>query len=210
MPLSSNISSRYRMNNVHRIVQGDIFKDVDVLDWEIDTNDINKFNSIKRHYPYIVVLTQDCDLLWDFRNWMKNNIPTPDTEGTKKRDKYLQSILVSPAYYYEQFKNGDHLGVGKMEKINSETKLNNIKNNTEPRYHYLNADATKQIPELVIDFKHYYSIPIFYLYHYYAKWYVASLNELFRESLSQRFSFFLSRVGLPEIQEIRECNEIPN
>ena len=57
------------------------------------------------------------------------------------------------------------------------------------------------MPELVIDFKHYYSVPrdLFYLRKEESE-YMARLNVPFRELVSQRFAYFLSSVGLPELE----------
>jgi hypothetical protein len=52
----------------------------------------------------------------------------------------------------------------------------------------------------VVDFKHYYGIHIDMLYDVFDRYYHVSLNELFREELSQRFSAFLSRVGVPKFK----------
>lgn len=57
-----------------------------------------------------------------------------------------------------------------------------------------------QLPELVIDFKHYYAIPRDTLFRMYPEHYLVTINQLFRESLSQRFSNYLSRIGLPELE----------
>ena len=84
-----------------------------------------------------------------------------------------------------------------MQKIDSNTKWNFIKNNQDPRYHFLRKDLDLQVPELVIDFKHYYTIPRDFLYEKIEHHYLGTMSELFREFLSQRFAFYLSRIGLP-------------
>ena len=62
-----------------------------------------------------------------------------------------------------------------------------------------------ELPPLIMDFKHYFTIPL--------KTLESKLNDrictiepLFRESISQRFSFFLSRIGLPNITTENEVN----
>lgn len=60
----------------------------------------------------------------------------------------------------------------------------------------------------MIDFKIYYSLPIEYLIQYYKQEYVATVNELFHERLSQRFADYFNRIALPEFQSkkrIRRC-----
>jgi hypothetical protein len=112
--------------------------------------------------------------------------------------------LVCPAYGWQEFIDGIHLKDYKlkMEEISSTEQKKKIKQQQVPRFHYLEEDSEKQIPPLVIDFKHYYTLPVEFLRHIYKKHYAYSLEELFRESLSQRFSFYLSRIGLPEIKKV--------
>ena len=73
--------------------------------------------------------------------------------------------------------------------------------NDTSRYHYLKfADNDKldgkQMPELIIDFKHYYTINKNVVYENIDKR-LCPIDNLFREKISQRFSYFVSRVGLP-------------
>jgi hypothetical protein len=55
------------------------------------------------------------------------------------------------------------------------------------------------LPDLVIEFKQYYTIPTHILYRFYENHFVGSLKPLFRENISHRFAFYLSRIGLPNI-----------
>jgi hypothetical protein len=74
-----------------------------------------------------------------------------------------------------------------------------IKQNNNERYHYLPSYLDFQIPELLVDFKMYFTLPINVVFSGVNPFYLATINELFREKLSQRFSFYLSRIGLPDI-----------
>ena len=56
-----------------------------------------------------------------------------------------------------------------------------------------------QIPDLILDFKHYLTVPFDLLSRFHGTCYLASVSELFREDLSVRFASYLSRVGLPEL-----------
>ena len=196
MCLLSQINTYYRKHNADRIVQGDILREVKFADWDWDTKKGN-IEIYEKVLPYIVIITQDCDLDQDFKY---------RTTTTKNNDKLLQSILVCPAYGWEDFIKGDHLIDFnlKMETINSSNQRNLIKHQQVLRYHYLETDSENQMPALVIDFKHYYTLPVEFLRYIYKKHYVSPMNELFRESLSQRFSFYLSRIGLPEIRKMSE------
>jgi hypothetical protein len=194
MCVLSRISNYYRKYDAERIVQGDILRAVKFRDWDWDTkkNDIIIY---EKKLPYITILTQDCDLEQDYRY---------RTTEVKNQDKFLQPILVCPAYGWEDFIKGDHLVDYKlkMEIISSSDQKKKIKQQQIPRYHYLEEDLENQISPLVIDFKHYYTFPVEFLRHIYKEHYAYSMEELFREALSQRFSFYLSRIGLPEINRV--------
>lgn len=193
MCILSQIKTYYRKNDSGRVVQGDILKDVIFIEWDLGDLDPDDYKYEPKELPYIIILSQDCDLLSDYNNRQDIN--------AEKHDAYLQSILVCPAYLATELRAGTHLHDFDlvMERKNSE-KYGSIRNNTDPRYHYLCGDPGLQIPELIVDFKHYYTLPRSYVYNLYNRdKYVASLNELFRESICQRFSFYLSRIGLPVI-----------
>jgi len=140
---------------------------------------------------YIIVLTQDCDLEADFKNHINE---------TGKQDAYLQSILVCPAYPSESLKEGTHLSYLslKMEQHKDKDRWDLIIGNRNHRYHYLEPNLDYQIPAVILDFKHYYTIPRNYMYNTFKVHYIGTINELFREALSQRFAFYLSRIGLPK------------
>ena len=161
------------------IHQGDIFQDfptITINDFEIDIS-------------FFVVLTQACDLEQDYKN---------RNEEKETDDKKIQSVLVCPAYLSNKFRKGEHLNETglKMEPHNSPSSWNIIKNNNNLRYHLLKGNFSMKVPELIIDFKHYYTIPIEIVYNC-KEHYLCSLDHLFKEDLSQRFAAYLSRVGLP-------------
>jgi hypothetical protein len=143
-------------------------------------------------YNYAVTLTQECDLEHDFHN----------RQGTpEKHDKFLPSVLLAPAYLAERLREGEHLSdIGLvMERYNS-SRWRLIKRNGNERYHFLAQDITFQVPDLVIDFKHYFTMPRdnFYSELLDREHYVASVRVPFREHLSSRFTHYLARIGLPE------------
>ena len=182
---NSQIRTKYRKGDNKRICQGDILKDLDFIfgDPAIDT--VKERISL----PYAVVLSQDCDLQSDFNC----RVDSPN------QDKYLISLLVCPAFILEDFAHGEHRSDWQMAQYNSDL-ISRIKNNdTYKRYHFLQGEKDLSIPDLVIDFKHFFTLPRDFVYNQKSHNYVASLNELFREELSQRFSNYLSRIGLPEV-----------
>ncbi len=188
----NQINSRYIKRTVRRICQGDILRDVEVIDsYSKDNSGALVYDELT--LPYIVVMTQDCDLDKDFKNRSETN--------PQKHDKYLRTVLVCPAYVAAEFKEGNHLeDLGlKMERYDSK-RFKQITEQNNARYHFLYTDLKLQVPELVVDFKHYYAIPRDTLFRMYPEHYLVTINQLFREYLSQRFSNYLSRIGLPDLK----------
>ena len=188
--LLSAIKSRYIKHSDARLCQGDILRDVTLLETtqKFGSDDLDVF---ERTLPYVVVLTQDCDLEQDEKN---------RTDDKKQDDdKFLQSVLLCPAYQSLSVRAGTHLeGLGlKMQSINR-ANWNLVEQNTSPRYHFLPEEPSAQLPELVLDFKQYFTSPRAFMYTRYKANYVTTLGPLFRESLSLRFANYLSRIGLPE------------
>ena len=207
--MKSNVKSIYRHHNSLKIYQGDLLRDVNLI-VNYDDYDFDEFKM-----PYCIIMSQDCDLDNDFKSYetyiklnSKYNLLDLDIDTCSKEDKnniismydkLLPSILVCPVFLATNLREGIHLNNYnnyRMQKINSKN-WNNIKNNETPRYHYLKSDNNFQIPDLVIDFKRYYTLPTHYVYSIFKNSYVGSLNELYRERISQRFANYLSRIGLP-------------
>jgi len=171
------------------ISQGDIYQNFKYIRWVDKEGGKLRIHRVN-YVPFFVVLTQVCDLKWDFEDRKKNE--------KDKRDKYIPSILVCPAYIAESFKQGEHLKAIKIisEKYGRDS-WDLITQNHNFRFHFLEKSEELKIPELVLDFKHYYTLPLDIFYKYYKKHYLAELKPLYRENLSQRFAFFLNRIGLP-------------
>ena len=181
-----------KLSKVHedRICQGDILEDVEHIEYIFGENDeVFQQNIV---FPYVVVLSQDCDLLQDFMN---------RTEEEENQDKCLISVLVAPAYNPDLFFEGKHLSqLGLiMESHNSDSKRK-IRSNQNKRYHFLSFNPEDELIDLVIDFKHYFTVNIEWLRKKKSNNYLGTIYELFREDLSQRFASYLSRIGLPEIK----------
>lgn len=177
-----------------RIQQGDILADVEYI--ESVTEEDGVISVSKIIFPLAIVLTQDCDLTWDFAS------RCPETQATNQ-DKYLFSAIVAPLYNYEHFVDGQHLSeLGQkmitISRKTTKTDNKNLRQNETPRYHYLEFDASVPIVNSVIDFKHYFTVNINQLQKHKKSHYVCSVSELFRERISQRFANYLSRIGLPD------------
>lgn len=183
----------FKRDKNQRINQGDIFKNITHIEtWEESNNEL----IISRiHYPYVVILSQDCDLEVDAL-----------VRSKTKNDKALLSVLVAPLYNFDQFLCGEHLQDLEIDAraINKEnkngkptTEIKTLMQNEIPRYHVLDFPKEAQFVRSVVDFKHYFSVSVEYLQKTRDKNLEYLLPFLHRERLCQRFANYLSRIGLP-------------
>lgn len=190
MPLEK-IEAPYFRNQLARLQQGDILRDLTVS--EISGISNTGVELQQRSLPYCVVLSQDCDLEHDFN--------ALSAQGDAKDDKTLPALLLCPAYLADLLRQGQHLKDQNktMQKIPS-AEWHKLKSNQVYRYHYLEPWPNLQVPEMVVDFKHYFTVPRTLAYREeYRKCYLVTLEILYREHLSSRFAHYLSRIGLPEL-----------
>lgn len=164
----------------------------DIVILEADTGDASELKVLERTLGYCVVVTQDCDLEHDFNN-------RKDVER-KTTDKFLQSVLICPAYPAESLRQGTHLTDWSMtmQSFPSADWRKLISNNLS-RYHFLQGMSALQVPELVVDFKHYFTVPREMFYRDLSDRYLATIEIVYRDHLSNRFAHYLSRVGLPDL-----------
>lgn len=186
------METRVRTSNAVRVCQGDIFKDVEMIEYAVER--FGDLEISKIVFPLVVVLSQDCDLSQDHKHrWSRN--------GTSTQDKWLISVLVAPMYNVEHVYAGTHLSQldMKMEPINkNRTPGKSLVRNERPRYHYLSFSEEQPIVDSVIDFKHFFTVNGKYLRKLRNKQFVCRVAPLYRENISQRFSSYLSRIGLPD------------
>lgn len=182
---------RARTEPDERVCQGDVLRDVEYVERVLEHEGILQVSKIR--FPFVIVLTQDCDLEQDY---------TFRTQPKQTQDKWLISVLVAPLYNAEHVFSGEHLlDIGiKSEPINkSKTDGRLLMQNEKPRYHFLEFPSDIPIVPSIVDFKHYFSVPIMYLRELKKTNFVCTVSELYREDLSQRFAAFLSRIGLPDL-----------
>ena len=192
MPLDRIEAPYYVCNPRPRLQQGDLLRDLTVS--EVSVASTEGASVDKRPVPYCVVLSQDCDLLHDFNSSL--------AQGDRNDDKTLPAFLFCPAYRTEFFRAGTHLEDQNktMRRIDSNKEWEKIASNQSLRYHYLERRDDLQVPELVVDFKHYFTIPRPLVYREeFRKSYFVTLEILYRDHLSSRFAHYLSRIGLPEL-----------
>lgn len=169
-----------------RIAQGDIFQDIQIVeDFGVEKSIV----SVKKiYFPYVVCLNQECDLETDFKN-----------QTASLGDNSLLHVAIAPAFIFEQFLAGTHWGViftNNTPQKRKDTSVKKIIDNEIPRYHYLRF-PDPDLPELIIDFKHFFTINRNEIYKQIDKR-LCSLDDLFKEKINQRFSYYVSRIGLPE------------
>lgn len=173
-----------------RIRQGDIISSVEYL-FKKEVSEENREERL--HYvslPYVVVITQDCDLEQDFKE-------RTEKKGTTN-DKHIQSVIICPGYLSASLKTGDHLlDVDMKMSGKGGQEWKNITSNNHKRYHRLPPSTDGSIPDIILDFKHAYNISRDDIYNLYKKNYISSLKSPYREDVSQRFSNYISRIALP-------------
>ena len=196
--MSSPIKSedRYTKHDLPRLCQGDLLRDVVLVEWaEIIEEQPRKLDIQKKSWPYAVVVSQECDLHQDVSNRANASKAT--------QDKYLHSVLLCPAFPMQKFREGTHLESLEIrcEPIDKK-RWNTIQTNKNDRYHYLPAFEALQVPDIVLDFKHFTTAPRNIISdRLRPASYFASLGQLFREHLSQRFANFLARIALPDLED---------
>lgn len=183
-----------RLSHGDRVRQGDIYTNIPYYESYKETS--GEFELSVFEFPFVLVLTQDCDLEQNKTNRTKVDSSPKDTIAL---DKHLISVIVVPLYNSEHLLSGEHLDlIGiKTQKYNTEQK-NLIKTNQNQRYHYIEFGDEVSIPNSVVDFKHYFTASLDYLENN-SKNYICGISPIYRELISQRFSNYLSRIGLPEI-----------
>ncbi len=187
-----------------RIYQGEFIKNVEYIE-DFNEKDGNIEVSVIE-FPLVVVLTQECDSVQDYRNRIADIERRKETGGKEGvlRNPYLLSIMVAPVYLLQDITSGkhlEHLGIECRQLSSGD--LRKIKQNADARYHYMKVEVLAgQYVEYIIDFKQYFTVSVDkVLEHKQKKENIQFvLGDLFKESLSQRFSNYLSRIGLPETE----------
>jgi hypothetical protein len=184
-----------------RISQGDIFKDIYYIEYVKEKNGVLEISKII--FPYVIVLTQDCDLAQDDncrekQEKYQKQANRENLEDEENQDKIILSVLVAPLYNVDHVYQGEHLSLLnlKMGRIpKTRTPGDYLRKNERPRYHFI--EFPERIVPSVIDFKHYFCVNVEYLREIREQNYIFTVSKLFREQISQRFANYLSRIGLP-------------
>ena len=192
----SEIITQITFNYDFSIHQGDFIKNVNYIESAIENEGIIQISQIT--FPTVVVLTQECDAQQDFKN-RKEQSGNTDTD---KQHQYLLSVIVAPVYTADDLREGTHLSeLGlKCDRITSD-QYKQIKQNKNERYHFMKIRIGTSYLEYIVDFKHYFTVntETILTLKKDEKNFNFQLDKLFKESVSQRFANYLSRIGLPEV-----------
>jgi hypothetical protein len=144
-------------------------------------------------HPYAIIVTQNCDLDWDYTARQNQNQP----------NKLLNSILFCQVHTAQEIRSS------KTVPINS-ADWNLVKSNRYQQYHFLEKiplegeSFQEGIPELTVDFKRIFAIDADFLYHQinnnFAKRRTV-LESPYLEDFSHRYHDFHGRVALPAQHE---------
>ncbi len=144
-------------------------------------------------HPFAVLITQDCDLEQDF----------VVRQQSKENNKLLPRLLFCEAVSAEEL-------FFRVAENKKDWRRLNIPNNKNERFHFLQqvdkeSDAEKAgLPEIGIDFKRCFTMPTEEVYRRIEIGEAKRrcyLNSPYKEHLSKRFAYFLSRIALPSDHE---------
>ncbi len=182
--------------NARPIMQGDIYKNVKYS--YIDSEDDAGVNVVEFEFPLAVIISQACDAI---------SMEQIITEQKGKPAKFMPSILLCPIYDRTVAKNGDHL-IDAFSKLDLVLVKEDIYHSDDYKvaqrdWHYrLHAlevviDGKGVINNAIIDFKHYFTVPMSYLVKH-KEDRLFHLDDLYAEQLSLKFATFISRVAIPD------------
>lgn len=152
-------------------------------------------------HPIAIVVSQDCDLDWDFKAKL-----TVNQENKNFNNKDLPNILICMAITAQELRDRDKdLPKDVTKEINS-TSWNEIKKNKHERYYFLQQILKSEdklrlgLPELGIDFKRYFTVPSPEIYERIKLGEIQRRSKLktpYLEHFASRFYYFQSRIALP-------------
>lgn len=178
-----------------KVCQGDIYKNVryNYIDTENDTS----VDIIEYEFPLSVIISQACDVIA-----MDEII----TAGGGKPAKFMPSILMCPIYDKNISKSGNHLSdvfgelnlVFNKEDVYHKDDYKIAERDWHYRFHALELtlNGSPVLSNAIIDFKHYFTVPISYLVNHKSNR-IYHLDDIFSEQLTLKFATYLSRVAIP-------------
>ncbi|MCL4879218.1 MAG: hypothetical protein KJ064_21355 [Anaerolineae bacterium] len=179
--------------------QGEVLSDVSQVILALNTIDDDVRNFDVLSHPYAMVVSQDCDLDWDFKaRYLK-------TERGVSSNKLMPNVLLCMITTARNLRDRDK-DLHESREITSDV-WKQIKNNKHERYHFLQAIAKDEdgigegLPELGVDFKRYFTLPTEEIYFRIQRKEIKRrcvLKSPYVEHFSSRFYYFQSRIALPQ------------
>lgn len=151
-------------------------------------------------FPYSIILTQACDIESYYRTINEVSYKHDD----EKKDnvigrQIIKQLIFSPAFDEEKFKGGLHIKDQYGYKLESLTsgEVKSIKEEKRERYQYIKSNV-EDIPNLFVDFKHYFTAPIEIVIESVKKQEIFfKLDHIHYTKLSDRFAHYVQRVAIP-------------
>lgn len=172
--------------------QGEIIKDLFELQLDVSSQssiDLNQPVKLGRiDHPYSIVVSQDCDLEWDYKA----------RQGNAPESKLLTHVLFCSLF------PEDELRV--RNKLDSQL-YKRARQNQDERYHHLDAtvvgETSDSVPELIADFKTTFSLSVEFVY-----WLISTSQAVrkgalcspYLEDFMHRLYSFLGRVATPSFK----------
>jgi hypothetical protein len=193
---------RYDLPQTCNLRQGEILGDF----WEhvVDSPPVRSeegetFPIKSVHHEYLVVMSPDCDLDWDFKarfidpESQERLVPTTNTPD---EGKVVTHVLLAKLYTRDRIR----------PRITTRTFWERIEENIDPRYHRLPSapigdNQINPLPDLYIDFKKALAVPTTSLYDGFRVRgikRIALIPNVYIHHLMHRYYGFLSRVALPD------------
>lgn len=178
--------------------QGEILTNVVELQIEpesiqsVDADSLYDVNPVK--HPFAIIVSQDCDLEQGYNF-------TVHGKGNLRHE--LTNILFCQALDVDKFRKSDMY----RSLFNEGPFRRDFRNNDVFRYHFIQEDPAALdshdggLPELGIDFKRYFSMPIVEVFRRIELGHTCRrtvLESPYRDHFSQRFYSFNNRIALPE------------
>ena len=180
--------------------QGEVLRGVNEVTFDLEDipAEIHSEHTVKvgvKQHPLTIVLSPDCDLEWDYRS--------------RKEDANSATKLISHVLLCDLEDEGKLRPVRKSSPLNrviSSTHLNWVKRNRDERFHYIRpsgATTDFSLQDFYVDFKRLFAVQTEYLIRLTEEGQIERLGVLkppWVQHLSHRFTFFLGRVGLPDVE----------
>lgn len=192
----STVSKAIKCSLEDDVCQGDVFKNVHFN--YIESEDDEGVNIVEFVFPFAIVISQGCDVI---------SMSKMEKNRRGKATKFMPAILMCPFYDETMARETSHLNEAFKElKIEAEKeKLYNSKEYgiVQKDWHYrfhdlvIKQDNKTIVEKTLIDFKHYFTVPISYLMQH-REDRLFRLDDIYAEQITLKFANYLSRVAMPD------------